>query len=142
IDPMHDPIAYQAICQQIEQLERQHQNKLNNIDRQAELERTKIARGAIQSVSQNWGDNIGKMLTMQESFSAGVKNMWQGLVGAIGSAISQIIQQWLEEQLAALILGKSQTQATNASSVASYAGVAGAAGTASFAAAPWPIDMG
>jgi hypothetical protein len=32
--------------------------------------------------------------------------------------------------------------ATNIGLVTSYAGVAGAAGTASFAAAPWPIDMG
>jgi hypothetical protein len=49
-----------------------------NIDRQAESERTKIARQAISAVAQNWGQNIGKMLTLQESFSAGVKDMWQG----------------------------------------------------------------
>jgi hypothetical protein len=137
-----DPALWNSLFHQIEELDRQHQSRLTQIDRAAVAERTKIERQAISSVSQNWGQNIGKMLTMQESFSAGVKDMWQGLVSAIGNAIGQIIEQWLEEQLAALILGKSQTQATNAASVASYAGVAGAAGVASWAGAPWPIDAG
>jgi hypothetical protein len=37
---------------------------------------------------------------------------------------------------------KAAQSATNVALVTSYAGVAGAAGTASFAAAPWPIDVG
>lgn len=141
IDPMKDPIGYQQICQQIEALERQHQQKLNEIDRQAALQRTQIERTAIQQVSQSWGQNIGQMLTMQESFSQGVQNMWQGLVQAIGNAIGTIIENWLTQQLSALIIGDAQHKASAVSRVMSEAGVAGAAGTASMAAAPFPIDL-
>jgi hypothetical protein len=141
LDPAMDPVKLQQLYTQLEALDQQHQAKLTKIDQQAVLQRTQIERTAIQQISSTWGQNIGQMLTLQESFAQGVKNMWQGLVQAIGNAIGSIIEQWLEQQLAALILGKSQTQATNAASVVSYAGVAGAAGVASMAAAPFPIDL-
>lgn len=170
-----DPALYQQLCLEIEALDTKHQQKLNEIDRQAVLERTRLERQGIDQISSAWGSAIGKMLTLQETWRKGVVEIFQGLQQAVGGIIGGMIQDWLKKQLSALILGRSRsaanaaaeqaqttaltaaklaslttvTTATIASSKAIAAavipvqvGIAGASGVASYAAAPWPIDLG
>jgi len=118
------------------QLDRQYQAQKTLIEQQAELQRTLIYRNGIKSLSQSWGQSIGQMLTMQTSFVNGIKSLWQGLVGAVGNMVAQMIENWLAKHLAALILGKTAQSTSAVAEVTSYAAVAAAAAWASTAAIP------
>lgn len=137
-----NPDALRNALNQKFALEQQHQNRLTNLTRQAVLQRTAIERNAIGSVAQSWGQNIGRMLTLQQGFGATVQGMYQGLVGAIGNAIGQILEQWIAMQLAKLIIGGATEKATAAGTISAEAAKAGAGGTASMAAAPFPLNLG
>lgn len=137
IDPMHDPQAYAKLCQQLEQLEQQHQNKMNQIARQAALERTAIERGAINSVGQTFGNHISQMITLQEGWKQRLVGIYQGLVQTVADVVSQIIQKWVVMTLTKILLGKQETVAN----ATNYVAMAGAGGVASMAAAPFPMDM-
>jgi hypothetical protein len=136
LDPGVDPVKLQQLYTQIETLERQHQNRLTQIDRQAELQRTQIARNAIHNVASGWADAIGKMVTLQQGFAATMKSLWQTVQQAIGGAISAILQDWLEKQLTALILGKGQKIAEAGGEIAANAAVAASGAYAATAAIP------
>lgn len=136
-DPTTSKEALQALYLQIEALKRQHEQKMTQLTQQAVLQRTQIERQAIGQVSQAWGQGIGQMLTGQVTFRDGLIQMWQGLVSAIGNAISTIVQQFIEGEITKLVFHK--TAAT--SKIATEAALAGAGGVASMAAAPFPMDM-
>lgn len=137
LDPNTSPQKLRQIQSQIEELERQHQQKLTDIDRQATLERTRIQRNGINQVSQSWAQTISQMITRQIGWRDGLISIWQGLVGTVASVIQQILQQWIAAFLTKLILGKQEA----ASTVASHVAEAGAGGVASMAAAPFPINL-
>jgi hypothetical protein len=136
LDPGMDPVKLQQIYSQVEALERQHQNKLIQIDRQAQLQRTQIQRDGIRQISSGWGQAIGQMLTLQKGFAASIASIWQTVQQTIGNAIAAIIENWLEKQLTALILGKSQKVAEGAGEIAANAAVAASGAYASTAAIP------
>lgn len=136
LDPSMDPQKLQQLYSQLEALERQHQAKLTQIDRQAELERTQIQRNAIRQVSSGWASAIAQMVTLQKGFGATIKSLWQTVQQTIGSAIESIIENWLEKQLTALILGKSQKIAEGAGEIAANAAVAASGAYAATAAIP------
>lgn len=137
IDPNRDPQKYQQTNIQLENLEKQHQNKLKQIDQQAALERTKIQRDAIGSVSKSWSQALAGMATGQMTFAQGIKAMWQGLVGAITQALANMIEQWLVKQLTSLIIGRTQQAVTGLAMVTSNAAVAGSGAYAATAAIPF-----
>lgn len=170
-DPTQSPEAVQKAQLEIEALERQHQAKLNDIDRQAILQRTQLERQAEQQVSQGWADNISKLITLQQSFITTYKGLLQTLQQAVGSYLAGELQQTIHQQLSKLLhIQLTNTEqvasenATNAailtsrtalnttsialqktlasSGVSAAAAMAGAGGVASMAAAPWPLDMG
>lgn len=120
----------------------QHQNTLTQIARQGVMARTLVERQAIGSIAQSWGQNIGRMLTLQQGFGATVQGLWQGLVGAVGNAIGQMLEQWIAMQLTKLIIGGATEKATAAGTISAEAAKAGAGGTASMAAAPFPLNLG
>lgn len=142
IDPARDPAAFAKINQQIETLDQAHQAKLMQIDRKAVLERTALERQAITSTAQLWGQNIAKLITLQQGFAATIRSLYTGMVGIVSDALAQIIEKWLVQHLTALLVSKAASKADSADKVAMAAGVAGANAVASFAMAPWPIDMG
>jgi hypothetical protein len=137
IDPLHDPVAFQKINLQIEQLERQHQQKLTQIDRQATLQRTQVARTAIQQTSQAWGQAVGQFMTGQITLHDALIQSWQGMVQAIGNAISSIVENWIQQQLTALILGRAHSMAAGASEIGTNAAVAASGAYAATAAIPY-----
>ena len=136
LDPGMDPVKLQQIQQQIEALERQHQAKLTDIDRKAQLQRTQIQRQAIQNIASGWANALGQMLTLQQGFTATLKSLWQTVQQTIGSAIASIIQDWLTKQLSALILGKAQKLAEATGEIAANAAVAASGAYAATAAIP------
>jgi len=136
IDPNRDPAAFAKINQQIEMLEQSHQAKLSQIDRRATLERTAIERQAISQVAAGWGQNIAKMITLQQGFAATIKGLWQTVQQAIGDAIAKILENWIAQELSTLLLKRTAQGADGAASVVSSAGQAGAAAYAATAAIP------
>lgn len=138
---------YRKIDQQIELLEKQHQDKLTQLNAQGNAKRLqddrkvyeqthKLQLDAIHSLSQSWSSTLGQMLTLQTSFANGVKSMWQGLAGVIGDALGHMIEKWLEKQLAALILGRTQQAVTGVAQVTSNAAVAASGAYAATAMIP------
>ncbi|WP_422057312.1 hypothetical protein [Sphingomonas sp.] len=127
---------------QIEELTRTHQSKLNQIERAATLQRTIIQRNAINSTAQLWGQNISRLLTLQQSFGETIRNLYVGMVGIVADALASIIAQWLAKKLAALIIGGAAEKASGVATITSEAAKAGAGGTASMAAAPFPLNLG
>ena len=120
----------------------QAQAKITAADRKAILARTQLERQAINSTAQLWGQNISKLLTLQQSFATTIQNLYRGMVGILSDALAQIIEKWLVQHLSALLLGQAASKTAAISQVTSAAGVAGANATASMAAAPFPLDLG
>lgn len=114
----------------------QYQNRRTQIDRQAILQRTQIERNAINQISQSWGQAFGKLVTFQQGFTASLREMFVGLQQAIGNAIGNIVQQWLEQQITALLLGGAQQQVAAAGQINANAAVAASGAYAATAVIP------
>jgi len=138
---------YREYTRQIEQIETQHQQRMRQIDaqgqklqtaadRQASLERTRLQRTAIQQISQSWASTLSQMLTLQMSFSEGIRGLWQGVQQMIANALATVIQNWLTQKLTSMIMGKAIDQAAGAGQIAANAAIAGSAAYASTAAIP------
>lgn len=136
LDPNTSPAKLQEIHNQIAQLERTHQAKLTEIDRKATLERTQIARGAINQFASGWASALAQMATLQKGFAATIKSLWQTIQQTIASALESIIQGWLQRQLAALLLGKAQQTAAAEGEIGANAAVAASGAYAATAAIP------
>ena len=136
LDPTRDKAEYDKTSAQIEILEQQHQNKLNEIDRQATLQRTQIERNAIQSISQSWAQAIGQMVTLQASFSATVKSIWQTVQQTIAQAITSILEGILEKTIANLLGINAQSKTSGMIQISDNAAVAASAAFAAVAGIP------
>jgi len=141
-DPTRNVAQIKATNSQIEQLDAQHQLKLNENTRKAVLQRTQMERQAIQSTAQLWGQNIAKLITLQQGFSATLKGLYTGMVSIVSDALAQIIERWLIQHLSALLLGSAASKVAAVDQVAAASAIAGANATASYSLAPWPLDMG
>lgn len=141
IDLNQNPLAYAKAMGAIAQLDRQHQATLTEIDRKAILARNQLQLQAIKQISSSWGSAIGKMVTLQQGFSATIKSMWQTVQQAIGDAVAKIIENWLAKEITALAVKLGLIKTQSASSIAAEAASAGAGGTASMAAAPFPMNL-
>lgn len=133
---------FRAASEQIELLDRQHQQKLTEIDRKAILQRTAMQRQAITSIANLWAQNLGKLLTLQQSFAATLKNLYTGMVNIVSNILSQLIEKWLVKHITALFQAGTASRAQAQADIMNQGAAAGAGGVASMAKAPWPISMG
>ncbi|SDD58823.1 hypothetical protein SAMN05444678_11694 [Sphingomonas sp. YR710] len=140
--PESERVKRAALYNQLRVLDRQYQADRTALEQRAALQRTQIERTAIGSVASSWGQNIGKMLTLQQGFGASIKGMWQGLQQAIGNALATIMENWLVTHITTLLMGGAASKAAGAAEIATQAAIAGAGGVASMAAAPFPLDLG
>jgi hypothetical protein len=134
--PEDDPQAYAKTLAQKLELERKYQADRTALATKQAVEANKYQAQAVQGISQSWGQALGQMATGQANFATTIRSMWQGLVGAIGSAISHMFEDWISEQLTAILATKGQKTLSAISQITSYAGIAGAAAIASTAAIP------
>jgi len=135
-DPDRDPVKYQQILDQMAEAYRAYQSKITQIDQQAQLQRTAIERQAINGTAQLWGQNIAKMVMLQQSFAGTVRSLYSGMVSVIAGALGKVIEQWIAKQIAAFALKRTAQAADGLASVTSNAGIAAAAAFASTAAIP------
>lgn len=147
-----EPTERDRINRQIEQLEIQHNARMkgmavananDNVARERQIweEKNKIQIGAINSLSQSWGNALALMATGQASFAETVKALWQGLVGAITQAIAQMIAQWIAKQIMMAIFSKAIGGTTAAGQIVANAGVAASGAYAATAMIPFVGPM-
>jgi hypothetical protein len=141
LDPSKNKDKIKAANLEIEKLAQQHSNALNNIERKGELQRTQNARQALNQVASGWAQNIGKMLTLQQGFTATLKGMWQTVQQAIGDMIAKILEKWISQELIALAQKLGLLKVEGAATAQTEAAKAGAGGVASMAAAPFPLNL-
>lgn len=135
-DPDKNPIEYQRIKDEILAIEQEHNLRVNQLRSQQIVESQQAQNTFIDSLSRSWVQTLAQMATGMKTFSQGIVALWQGLVGAITQALSNMIAQWITKQLAALLLGKVASSTSAASQIVANAGVAAAAAYASTAAIP------
>lgn len=137
IDPERDPVAYELASQQIEEAERQHQQRMAEIRaREAKaqaapmLELTESMRSGMQGVLAGIGTQVR---TLGDLFKGLAKVIWQSLA----QAGAKIAADWLMQNLVMKAIGK----AMSLGRIGEEAAKAGAGGVASMAAAPWPMNL-
>jgi hypothetical protein len=131
-DPDRSVVELAKIHADIEELERQHQLRMGQIQGQATRESSKYITGMYDSLQSGFAGVVQKAMQGGLSLQGIFKATWQVVVQAVTSALSQIASEWLMKTLFAKLLGKT----TAASEIASNAGVAGSAAVASTAAIP------
>lgn len=129
IDPDRDPVAYQQNSLQIEELERQHRQRLRQIQiaQAADRADNPIAR-TWDAMTQSMAQAAGKILTMQQSLSQGIKSIWQGTQQAVAAEIQRM--------LAARLLAFGRERLLALANIGTKAAEAGAGAAASQAAIP------
>jgi hypothetical protein len=134
---------YVAYNRQIEVLEQQHLNRMTVLKAQADARMRQSDRvmnvernRQMQGMAGTWAQNLARMATLQQGFSATVSGLWQGIVNVVAGVIEQMLQKWIVAQLIKIGLIKTE----HATSVQAQASLAGAGGVASMAAAPFPIN--
>jgi len=138
IDPEKDPVAYAQTLIALEELERQHQQAVTAIKQQAALEQTAPMRNAMQGIETSMAQSMQKLMQGQMSLAGFMKSLWNGVVSAIVGEIAKMAAAWIMNKVKMLVFGK----ATALSEISTLAARAGAGGVASWAASPWPINMG
>lgn len=135
---------YRDYARQIELLTQQHENRLAILKQQGATRQRQIdqqvyaeSNRRMQGLAGNWAQNLARMATLQQGFSATVSGLWQSVQSAVASVIEQILQKWIVAQLIKIGLIKTE----HATSVQAQASLAGAGGVASMAAAPFPINL-
>lgn len=90
------------------------------------------------TIASGFSSAIDGMITKNRTFSQSVLQMGQSLVTGLINNFVKMGVAWAEQEIMKMIASRTAA----AGVVSASAGAAGAAGTASFAAAPWPVDLG
>lgn len=138
IDPTRDPVAYAEILTQIEELERQHQANMTEIRHQAAVEQAAPMMQALNQIGASWQSLFAQMIQGQISAAQFLKGLWQSVTSAVANMFAKMVTDWIMGKIKMLIFGKTAA----VSEIAAASAKAGANGVASWAAAPWPINMG
>jgi hypothetical protein len=112
-DPDASPIELQKLQDQIEQITRQHNQRMVELAQQAALQSKQKWLDGIKSVSNAWAENIGKMITLQQGFAQTIKGMWQGVTDTLRGMFVKIAENWITTQLTALIATQSAEEAAH-----------------------------
>ncbi len=102
------------------------------------MEQSKYQRQYVNDVESGFKKMFVSIGTGMASFSQGIRGLFLSMGDALVGVFADIAAKWVANQIMMRLFG----QTTAAKNIAASAAEAGAAGTASFAAAPWPIDMG
>lgn len=138
IDPDRDPVAYEQISQQIEELERQHTLRLGQIRVEALAESRAAATQVAGTLESGFASVFARIGTSIRSVGDLMRGMGQVVLQTFTQLLAQMAAKWLVNKL----LMKAISKATALGEISAEAGKAGAAGVASWAGAPWPINAG
>jgi hypothetical protein len=131
IDPTRDPVAYAQANQQIEELERQHQLRLRQIQvEQAAEVRANNPLAAVWDGARNaMEQSIQAMLQRGQTLRQGLAGIWQGIRGTITGEIAKIA--------AAKVVAFAKERVLALAGIGTDAAKAGAGAAASQASIPY-----
>jgi hypothetical protein len=131
IDPTRDPVAYAQANQQIEELERQHQLRLRQIQvEQAAEVRANNPLAAVWDGARNaMEQSIQAMLQRGQTLRQGLAGIWQGIRGTITGEIAKIV--------AAKVVAFAKERVLALAGIGTDAAKAGAGAAASQASIPY-----
>lgn len=115
-----------------------HMDALQKANEQAATATQKAWQKAGDQVSNAFSSAISGMLTKNRTFTQTVMQLGESLVTGLINNFVKMGVAWAEQEIMKMIASRTAA----AGVVSASAGAAGAAGTASFAAAPWPVDLG
>lgn len=133
-----NPAEVEKAFQDIEALERQHQQRLGEIRMASFKESQKYMMGAVDAMGSGFQSVFQQILQGTMSTQKAMQAMWQALTQAVTGALAKIGADMLIEAAKNLLFGK----AVAVSKIAALSAEAGAGGVASMAAAPFPLNMG
>jgi hypothetical protein len=131
-DPDGSPVAHSQIYAQMEELERQHQERLAVIRGNAARESSSAWTNMYSTMESGFNSVIAKTLQGGLTLKGLFQGMWQAVVQAVTGALAQVAAKWLMETVVAQGLSKLKAL----SQITANAGIAGAAAVASTAAIP------
>jgi len=137
-DPDRDPKKLAAINAEILALETEHAAKLSELDRATIKERQKYYTQFYQGLQSGFANVLAGFLKGTQSLGQTIRGLFSAILDTVSQILAQIAAKWLAQRIMNMIGVKSEA----ASNIGARAAEAGAAGVASFAAAPWPIDIG
>jgi hypothetical protein len=119
-NPFTSRSELQRMHNAIENLTREHNNKLAQLDTQATKESMQRFDQFFQHISQGFQTAINGMLTGTKSFSKGMQDLWNSLVAGFVQSLTKMALSWAQHEIAKLIVH----QTTNEGIVASDAAAA------------------
>ncbi len=134
----NDEVGRAKVLAELSVLEQQHQNELTKLELKAIQERRKNWSTFFQGIDSGFKQVIAGFLQGTRTLAGLFKGVFDTILAAFANMAADIAMQWIKTH----IMAKMWNTATAESAILGYAAQAGAAGVASFAAAPWPIDMG
>lgn len=142
-DPLVSPEQKAKDYAAILALDRKFHQQQNQLDQQSLKARAKAWQtNLFDPIKQGFSGTIQGMIQGTQTFGQGMANMFNNILASFADMLVNMVLNWIEKWLFMKIFGATTQSESAAGRVMSEAAVAGAAGTASFAAAPWPIDMG
>jgi hypothetical protein len=91
----NNPVKLAQLHAQLLALDRKFELQKTLLLDQGEKQRAQISQQSGRTLASAWGDNIAKMITLQQGFSATVAGLWNSMVSNFANAISQMIAQWI-----------------------------------------------
>lgn len=133
-----DVVAYEAALNKIALDEQKHNTQMAAIDNKMALEKRKVFQGVADGIGSAFTRAFSGIIKGTMTLGEAMKSIFTGIFDAVLGALMNFVGQWIAQQIMMKVFGATMAKG----SIMESAAVAGAAGTASFAAAPWPIDMG
>jgi hypothetical protein len=128
-DPTKNAVALAKLNDELDAVEREHSLKARGIELQSQKERLKDYQDLFNTIGNTFGKAISGIIQGTMTMGAAIKSVFQGILGAVGDYIGQMIAKKLVGLAMDKVIGMAQ--------IATSAGVAGAGAAA--AVAPIPI---
>jgi hypothetical protein len=138
LDPDKNPVEAARIKEEMLQLEREYQLRLNEIRQQSALESNRYQLQAVQGMEQGLARVFSQIGTQIKTVGQLLRAVFQMAAQVILGVLAQLLARWIAQH----VLMQAMAKVGAISEISAQAGIAGAAGTASWAGAPWPINMG
>jgi hypothetical protein len=138
LDPDKNVVLMAQLHAQQEELARQHALKMHEIENKQTLDANKNWLNMTRTMESGFANVISGVLKGTLTMAQAIRGLMQTVVGAVIDMLAQMAAKYLANKLMEILVGKASAE----SQISAAAAVAGANGTASFAAAPWPVDIG
>lgn len=98
-DPTTSPVKIKELQNQIENLTREHNNKLASLSTQGAKESEQAFDNYFSRINSGFASSINGMLEGTKSFAQGMQQVWNSMVTGMIDQIAKIALKWIEQHL-------------------------------------------